>query len=97
MAYVFQKVLSSLRLFEPSAFNYPSLRTCFWLHEQAMPVMVAGTGPLRFDGSKGTAVEAMVPEPEPRAGNPESRCGEANVGIRSEGQATRTRRRVDGT
>ena len=29
-----------------------------------MPVTIAGTGPLKFDGSKGTGVEAMVPEPE---------------------------------
>jgi len=39
----------------------------------------------------------MVPEPEPCAGNPESRCDEANAGIRPEGRATKTHRRVDRT
>jgi hypothetical protein len=77
--------------------NYLFQASLFCLCEGAKLLTAIGMGPLRFDGSKGTAVEAMVPEPEPCAGNPENRCGEANARIRPEGQATRTHRRVDRT
>ena len=91
------QALSTLWLVEPSMLNYELEEVSGRLSEGLRSLRTIGTGPLRFGGSKDTAAEAMVPEAVPCAGNPESRCGEANARIRPEGQATRTHRRVDRT